>query len=194
MFELPTTIIVNGKEYPIRNKGDFRMVFDCFSALNDDELDISYRAITALIIFLDGFSTTNDIISAFPTSQSLTNAIKQMYMWFNCGQENATGIRTHKGVVDWEQDQQLIAGAINTTANVEIRSLPYLHWWTFLGYYYNIGDCAFSTIVNIRSKIKSGKKLEKYEQEFKRSNPQYFTAKRTAVEKDFDEELRRMWQ
>lgn len=193
MFELPTTITVCGKEYPIRNKGDYRMVFDCFSALTDDELDISYRVITALIIFLDGFDCLADIQDEF-SEDAITEAVHQMYLWFNCGQEEATGVHTHKGVVDWEQDQQLIAGAINAVSHVEIRSLPYLHWWTFMGYYYNIGEGAFSTIVSIRSKIKEGKKLEKYEQDFKRNNPQYFTTKRTAAEKDFDEELRRMWQ
>ena len=194
MFELPTTITVYGKEYPIRNKGDFRMVFDCFSALTDDELDISYRTITALIIFIDGFTCVADVNAAFGDEKSFIEAIKQMNLWFNCGQEETVGVKTHNGVVDWEQDQQLIAGAINTVTKVEIRSLPYLHWWTFLSYYFNIGEGAFSTIVNIRSKIKEGKKLEKHEQEFRKNNPQYFTAKRTAAEKDFDEELRRMWE
>lgn len=194
MFELPTTITVCGKEYPIRNNGDFRMVLDCFSALTDDELDISYRSITALIIFIEGFTSIDDVLEAFPTEDSLSEAVTQMYMFMNCGQEEAAGIHTHKGVVDWEQDQQLIAGAINAVSHVEIRSLTYLHWWTFMGYYYNIGEGAFSTIVSIRSKIKEGKKLEKYEQDFKRSNPQYFATKRTVAEKDFDEELRRMWQ
>lgn len=194
MFELPTTITVCGNEYPIRNNGDFRMVFDCFKALTDDELDISYRIITALIIFIEGFDDMGDVSAAFPTEESLNEAVKQMYLWFNCGQEEASGVHTHKGVVDWEQDQQLIAGAINAVSHVEIRSLSYLHWWTFMGYYYNIGEGAFSTIVSIRSKIKEGKKLEKHEQDFRRNNPQYFTTKRTAVEKDFDEELRRMWE
>ena len=194
MFDLPTTITVNGKEYPIRNKGDFRMVFDCFSALNDDGLDISYRAVTALFIFIDGVTSIRQLHEMFPTQQLLTEAVKQMYNWFNCGQDEIAGVKAHKGVVDWEQDQQLIAGAINAVSKIEVRSMPYLHWWTFMGYYFNIGDGAFSTIVNIRSKIKEGKKLEKYEQEFQRNNPQYFTTKRTTVEKEFDDELRRMWQ
>lgn len=193
MFELPTTITVNGKEYPIRNKGDFRMVFDCFEALNDDGLDTSYRGVTALFIFLDGFNDIPDMLKEFD-DRALVDAIKQMYIWFNCGQEDTVGVKSHKGVVDWEQDQQLIAGAVNAVAKMEIRATPYLHWWTFMSYYYNIGEGAFSTIVSIRSKIKEGKKLEKYEQDFKRDNPQYFTTKRTAVEREFDEELRRMWQ
>ena len=193
MFELPTTITVDGIEYPIRNKGDYRMVFDVFSALNDDELDISYRTITALIIFLDGVNGVDDITRMFPNQIVLTSAIKEMYIWINCGDEEPAGVKTHRGIVDWEQDQQIIASAINVVAKKEVRAEPYVHWWTFMGYYLGIGEGVFSTIVTIRSKIKEGKKLEKYEQDFKKHNPQYFVTKRTEQEKSFDEELRRLW-
>ena len=40
MYEIPTTIQLNGQSYPIRDQGDYRMVLDCFVALNDDELEI----------------------------------------------------------------------------------------------------------------------------------------------------------
>lgn len=194
MFELPTTITVNGIEYPIRNKGDYRMIFDVFSALNDDELDTSLRMVTALVIFLDGIDGLSDVLAAFPDEKSLEAAILSMFAFINCGQEDTLGVHTKVGVIDWEQDQQIVAGAVNKVANLEVRSLPYLHWWTFMGYFMGIGEGVFSTIVNIRSKIKEGKKLEKYEQEFRRDNPQYFMTRRTEAEKDFDEELRRMWE
>ena len=35
MYELPTSITLKGIEHPIRNDGDYRMVLDCFNALND---------------------------------------------------------------------------------------------------------------------------------------------------------------
>ncbi len=194
MFELPTTITVNGIEYPIRNNGDYRMIFDVFSALNDDELDNSLRIVTALIIFLDGMNDIEDVLTAFPNEKSLEAATISMFAFINCGRDDTLGVHTKAGVIDWEQDQQIVAGAVNAVANLEIRSLPYLHWWTFMGYFMGIGEGVFSTIVNIRSKIKENKKLEKYEQEFRRDNPQYFMVRRTSAEKDFDEELRRMWE
>jgi len=193
MFELPTTITVNGIEYPIRNKGDYRMVFDVFSALTDDELDISLRVMTALIIFIDGFESLEDVAQAFPTESALKEASMELNKFINCGEDDSIGLKTRSSVVDWEQDQQIIASAINVVAKKEIRAEPYIHWWTFLGYYMGIGEGLFSTIVTIRSKIKEGKKLEKYEQDFKRQNPQYFVTKRTEQEKSFDEELRRLW-
>ena len=54
---------------------------------------------------------------------------------------------------------------------MEVRALPYLHWWTFLGYYQSVDhDGLFGFVLTIRQKKARGKKLEKYEQEFYRSN------------------------
>ena len=193
MFELPTTITVDGREYPIRNKGDYRMILDVFSALNDDELDTSLSLGTALVIFLEGVDHIGMLFDMFPTEELFAEALKQMTLFINCGSEEVAGAHAKHSVVDWEQDQQIIAGAVNVVAKMEVRALPYLHWWTFMGYYMGIGEGVFSTIVNIRSKIKEGKKLEKYEQDFRRDNPQYFVTKRTEQEKAFDDDLRRLW-
>ena len=45
-----------------------------------------------------------------------------------------------------------------------------MHWWTFVSFYYEIGDCMFAQIVNIRSKQAKGTKLEKHEREFYNAN------------------------
>lgn len=61
--------------------------------------------------------------------------------------------------------------AVNKVAGVEVRSLPYLHWWTFLGYFQAIDhDDLFSHVLSIRQKRAKGKKLEKWEQEFYKNN------------------------
>ena len=63
-------------------------------------------------------------------------------------------------LIDWEQDAQLIIGDVNKVAGREVRETKYLHWWTFLSYFYGIGEGQLSTIVSIRSKKSSGRKLE----------------------------------
>ena len=192
MFELPTSIFIDGTEHPIRNRGDFRMVLDCFEALSDSELDADYRIVTGLIIFYDGMKDEHDVMTTF--GKNLETAIKKMYEFFNCNQPNAAGAVMKHKLVDWKQDAQLIAGAVNTVAKKEVRAESYLHWWTFMGYYLNIGDSAFSTIVGIRHKIKSGKKLENHEKEFKRDNPQYFVwDSQTTEESQMDDYLRSLW-
>ena len=39
MFRIPVEVTINGKTHKIRENGDFRMVLDCFKALEDTELD-----------------------------------------------------------------------------------------------------------------------------------------------------------
>ena len=172
MFDLPICVTIEDKKYPIRNKGDYRMVLDCFNAMNDEQLSQENQIVTALIIFYDNVNDEYDLMDMFGTN--FEAPIKEMFKFFNCGRENSPGTQLPYKLVDWEQDSQLIAAAMNDVSRKELRLEPYVHWWTFMGYYISIGESAFSTVVGIRSKIKKGKKLEKYEQEFKNDNPQYF--------------------
>lgn len=170
MYELPTSIELSTGTFNIRNKGDFRVILDCFSALNDIELTKQERLIATLIIFFEDIEDVQDINKL----GSLEEASKQMELFFNCGQEKI-GIDTNYKLLDWEKDSNLISSAINNVSNIEIRSVPYLHWWTFMGYYMAIGECPLSNIIHIRYKIVTGQKLEKYENKFRAENPQYFT-------------------
>lgn len=192
MFELPISVFVNNKEYPIRRNGDFRMVLDCFAALNDTELNEEYRVITSLIIFYDGVHDESDILNLFGQDH-LNDAVKAMYDFFTCGQVTANTPNKFK-LVDWVADAQLIAGAVNAVAKKEVRAESYLHWWTFMGYYMNIGESAFSTVISIRHKIKAHKKLEKYEKEFRKDNPQYFVwDSKTSEDAELDYYVRNLW-
>ena len=35
MYEIPISVRINNIEYRIRNNGDYRVILDCFSALQD---------------------------------------------------------------------------------------------------------------------------------------------------------------
>ena len=74
-------------------------------------------------------------------------------------------------------------------AQTEIRSEPYLHWFTFMGYYISIGESVLATVVSIRDKKHKGKKLEKHEKEFVKNNPQYFIERQTDKEKQEADDL-----
>lgn len=190
MFEIPVSIEIGGKQLSIRNKGDYRMVLDCFAALNDVELEKEERVYCALIIFYENFNSLEDLM-AYP---NLNEAVKQMYWFFNCGDNVGVGANKHRKLIDWEGDSQLIASAVNKVANTEIRMVSYLHWWTFMGYYLAIGESPLATIVGIRSKIMEGKKLEKHEKKFKNDNPQYFIWDNKSVEdKEAEEAIMSMW-
>ena len=71
---------------------------------------------------------------------------------------------------DWEQDESFIFSAINKVIGKEIRNEEYCHWWTFLGYFNEISESTFNTLVCLRNKKTKGIKLTKEEQEFYRKN------------------------
>ena len=72
--------------------------------------------------------------------------------------------------MDWQQDAPILFPAVNHVAGYEVRSADYLHWWTFMGFFMEIKDSTYATVLSLRQKKKRGKKLEKYEQEFWRNN------------------------
>lgn len=190
MYDIPQSILMDGKEYAIRNKGDYRMVLDCFAALDDVELTAVEREIACLIIFYEDLNDMDDL-SIF---SDVNLAISEMYKFFNCGQTESPGAQVNYKLIDWQLDSQLVCSAINNIAGKEIRSEPYLHWWTFMGYYFAIGESPLATVVSIRNKIARGKKLEKYEMEFRRNNPEYFNLElKSLTQRENDALLRQIW-
>ena len=192
MYELPKTILIDDKTYPIRNNADYRLILDIMTALQDNELDKQEQLITALAVFYEDVQSIDGVFNVFDNDTILI-ASEKMMEFINGGDESS-GYDNHVKTIDWAQDEKLIVSAVNAVAHTEIRALEYMHWWTFLAHYMAIGECALQTVVGIRNKIAKGKKLEKWEQEFKRNNPHYFIWKTDAEpESDFAKEIAAMW-
>lgn len=190
MYEIPTTIELDGIEFNIRNRGDYRTILDCFAALEDAELDKQERLFASLIIFYEDLESIEDINKL----GNIELAVKEMYKFFNCGSDGSNGRKVPYKLMDWKQDEQLIASAVNKVAGTEIRSAKYIHWWTFVGYYSAIGECPLASILSIRDKIVKGKQLEKNERAFRQDNPQYFIwNKNTVEEEEADRLVRELW-
>jgi len=168
-WELPTSIIISEKEYEIRT--DYRAVIDVLRALNDtDELfeawmnesERNYVQVeTMMVIMVPDYEQI--------PIEHWSEASKAISDFIDCGMREDKK-KPKPQLMDWEQDAQILLPAINKNAKVDVRSLEYLHWWTFLGYYMEIGECLFGQVVSIRDKKKRGKKLEKWEREFYRDN------------------------
>ena len=95
-------------------------------------------------------------------------ALRQCFWFINCGEENQN--KKAPTLMNWEQDFKYIVSPINRVIGLEVRSVDYLHWWSFIYAYYEIGDCFFAQVVRIRDKKAHGKKLDKEEREFYRKN------------------------
>lgn len=161
-WDLPLFVEIDGTQYAIRNKCDYRVVLDVIEALNDDDLDIESRIKCALFIFYENLSECND----------LNTAVKKMMEIVNNGEKDESEEQPQKPrLMDWQHDFALIAPPVSRILGYDVRTPnKYCHWWSFLGAYQEIGECAFANVVSIRSKRQKGKKLEKHEQEFYKEN------------------------
>ena len=176
MYDLPVSVDVNGHAYEIRS--DYRAILDILEAINDPELTTSERAEAVLRIFYPQFEEM--------PQRDYERAIDRCIWFINCGNEEERPENKSERLMDWQQDFSLIVAPVNRVLGKEIRSLDYLHWWTFIGAYQEIGDCTFAQIVNIRQKKARCKKLNKDEQEYYKKNRNLIDLKRQYTSHDDD--------
>ena len=154
---LPESLYFAGKEHGIN--GDFRDILEIFSYFQDPELPDYLKWQIALALFY---------------REPVPVELQQQAAEAMCGFLNAGApepVRAERPLIDWRQDAFLIAADINRSAGVEIRKLPFLHWWTFLGYFHTVGEGQLSAVVTIRAKLRRGEKLTDWEKRFCRENP-----------------------
>ena len=97
-------------------------------------------------------------------------------------------------LINWEKDEHMIFPAINKAAGCEVRSVEYMHWWTFLGYFESVdNECLWAYVLSIRQKKARGKKLEKYEEEFYRRNIALCDVKKPEEHVKPEDELTKMF-
>lgn len=158
--QLPTSLEIGGQQYAIRS--DFRVVLNIFQAFNDPELSDSEKAYVCLKCLYINFESV--------PRQNVQEAINKAF-WFCDGGDMPKSKPSKTKSFDWEYDQSILFPAINKTAGYEVRSNDkYMHWWTFIGYFGEIGEGLFSTVMHIRQKRSNGKKLENWEREFYNNN------------------------
>lgn len=157
-YSLPTSTEINGITCEFNT--DYRDILYIFKALNDPDLLDQEKVIVAL----DLFYKTDD----YKVDQE--KAIKEMLFFLEMDEPDTSNKPESKPLYDWETDFNIIIAPINHILNTDVRGLEYLHWWTFLNAFMEIGECTFSTYVGIRDKLNRGVKLEKYEEKLVREN------------------------
>lgn len=177
VWQLPTSAVIGGVEHPINP--DYRDVLEIVGYLNDPNEPEYIRWEIAVGLFFDG-----DI-----PKEHKREAMEYLADFLACGQKEPTGKAPVK-LLDWEQDAPAIVADVNKAAGTEIRSLPFLHWWTFMAYFNAIGEGQLSTIISIRNKRRKGKKLEKWEQEYYKENKHRIDLKRKYSAEELAEQER----
>lgn len=183
-WSFPTSLNVGGVDYEIRT--DYRAVLDLFTALNDPELQDESEELTA-------YAQTQCILQImFPQcddipEKHIQEALQKVSEFIDMGIRDE---RKKPKTMDWEQDAPIIIPAVNKVLNTEIRAKEYIHWWTFLGAYMEIGESLFSIVVSIRQKKAKRQPLEKWEKEFYRENKTLIDLKEKYTEEELAEQER----
>lgn len=159
VWYLPKYAEICGKSIEIN--ADFRDILEIIGILNDETIIEPLRIYIAGCAFSDEYENLTD--------SEKSELIAFMMQFINCGSETEK-IENRPKRIDWEQDKQLIIDDVNKVAGKEIRSDPFVHWWTFLSWFNGIGEGRLSTVVGIRDKLRTGKKLEKWESEYYAEN------------------------
>lgn len=183
-WKLPTSLNVGNTDYKIRT--DYRVILDILAAMNDPDIlepgmtedeKQAEKVLTMLqILYID--------FDRMPSSD-WKEASEKACEFIDCGIQDDG--KPKPRLMDWDQDAPIIVPAVNKVCNFDVRSVKYMHWWTFFGYYMEIGECMLSTVVSIRDKKRRGKKLEKWEQEFYRNNKHIVDLRAKKVERSEEE-------
>lgn len=179
-WRLPESLPVGGEEWKIRS--DFRAILDILNHFNNPEYEEDEKWWICLDILFEDFRDM--------PQELWQEAQQQAILFIDMGAEDDS--RPKPRLMDWEQDAPIIIPSINRVIGKEIRALSYLHWWTFMGAYMEIGESLFSQVVSFRKKRASKKKLEKWEKEFYRENKALCDLKKKYTKEEQEEQNRLM--
>lgn len=159
-YTLPTSLEINGKEVGI--DADYRNILDILAIFNDPNLLEQEKVYLALTYFYtdDGYldnieEASIKMVEFIDMEEYCTNTVPQA---------------PQKPLYDWEQDFNIIISPINHILGYDVRGKEFLHWWTFMGAFMEIGESTFSTFVGIRDKLNRGVRLEKHEEKIYKQN------------------------
>lgn len=166
---LPESLKVCCRDIPIN--ADFRNILTIFEAFADETLTKEEKAYICI-----------KRLYREPIGTDITEEAIKKAFWFVDGGDMPKSKPEEVCTIDWKHDEQMLLPAISKAMGiVDVRSLPYVHWWTFLGAFGEIGEGLFSQVVHIRHKLNHSKKLDKSEKEFLKKNKELIIL-RTAEE------------
>jgi hypothetical protein len=177
IWELPTSLEVGGAEWKIRT--DYRDILKILIAFDDPELEPVEKEYVCLYILYEDFEEI--------PKECYTEAYKAALAFIDGG---TTGGDSGPRTMDWEQDARILFPAVNRVAGCEVRSLEYLHWYTFTGYFMEIRNSVYATVLNLRQKKAKGKPLEKHEKEFWNANKKLCVLQAKLTEEEKEEKAR----
>lgn len=173
IYDLPTSLSFGDRDWEINT--DYRVILNILTAFEDVELTDAEKSYVCLYnLYVDYEHIPRNLLQA---------AYDAAIAFIDVGQHDDK--KNTRKTMDWVQDAPLIFPAVNRVAGFEVRSADYIHWWTFMGYFMEIKDSTYSTVLSLRQKKwVHNKKLEKHEQEYWKNNRAICEFKRKETEED----------
>lgn len=178
IFDLPTSLEFGGEAWAINS--DYRDVLRTLTAFEDPDVSDEEK------VFICLHNTYPDL-DDMPRGD-LQAAFDAAVAFIDHGSSDDD--RPSPRTMDWTQDANLIFPAVNRVAGFEVRGVDYMHWWTFMGYFMEIRDTTYATILGLRGKRAKGKKLDKDEKEFWNHNRGLCELKKRYTEEELEEQER----
>ena len=182
---IPVTLKVDGVSYRLRNNGDYRVILDVLEKLKDvsiinnnaDKFKRESQLKDKMLEILELAFVDFDL----SICTDVNGLVEELFTFIRCYAEGSKNENQDK-LFDWNKDFNMIVSPINATLGKDVRLEEYMHWFTFMSLFDNIGDCNFSTVVNLRRKKFRGEKLEKSEKKYILENPHLFKRDDDATE------------
>lgn len=150
--ELPTSLVIEGKEYPIN--ADFTAVIILEQMLSDNDLTDSQKSVEMLNILFSEELPPNNMETA-----------KQIEWYYRCGNvesekrkqaiakrmKNKRGKRLNDEIYDFDFDAPMIFSAFMQTYHIDLNE-TYLHWWKFKAMFDSLPEeCEFGKAMKYRA-------------------------------------------
>jgi hypothetical protein len=174
--ELPTSLTIDGAEYPIQT--DFRTVLRYDRLIHEGRPDGSELE-DALVLMYGGIPA------------NVVEAMLQLNWFIQCGQEEKKhkpsnqllGINNDKPM-DYDVDSRLIWAAFRRVYGIDLRAVEYLHWWDFQEMLAELPeDVRLNRIIEIRTKDTGNKRLSKEERTLYKTLQRYYKLREPITEK-----------
>lgn len=132
--KLPTTVLVNGVEYPIRS--NFRTMIKFEQLMQEPEVDDQDKVWLALRLFYPEIPEDTE------------QAVEQLLWFYRCDKkenlyEKKTKRRKAKRtdrIYDFEHDDDYIYAAFMSQYKLDLQKIEYLHWWKFRAMFNSLND------------------------------------------------------
>ena len=132
--KLPTSVLVNGVEYPIRS--NFRTMIKFEQLMQEPEVDDQDKVWMALRLFYPEIPEDTE------------QAVEQLLWFYRCDKkENLYEKKSKKRkakradrIYDFEHDDDYIYAAFMAQYKLDLQKIEYLHWWKFRAMFNSLND------------------------------------------------------